>query len=195
MTIFFTSDTHFGHENIIKYTNRPFADADEMDRVLISNINDCVSPRDVLYVLGDFAMGRGKNKLQHAADMLSRINCKNVYLVIGNHDVQDFERLKACGFTDVYQYKEISHNGMRFCLMHYPLLEWNGFYRDAYDLHGHVHNDANYNEDMRKRNIKRYDVGVDANGYAPVSIDEIVDFFSIEDTVDDGEFEWENQFE
>lgn len=177
MTIFFTSDTHFGHNNIIKYTNRPFEDADEMDRVLVRNINDRVSPRDILYVLGDFAMGRGKEKLQHASDMLSKIECKNVYLVIGNHDVQDVERLKACGFSDVFQYKEISHGGQKFCLMHYPLCEWNGFYHGSYDLHGHVHNEADYNDDMRERGLRRYDVGVDANEYAPVSIDEIVEFF------------------
>lgn len=178
MAIFFTSDTHFGHNNIIKYTNRPFVDADEMDKVLVDNINAKVSPRDILYVLGDFAMGKSKNKLQHAQKMLSQIHCKNVYLVIGNHDVQGIERLKEIGFTDVYQMREIHHNGTKFVLCHYPLMEWNGFYHGAYHLHGHVHNDASYNEDMRERDIKRYDVGVDANDYAPISIDEIVEFFN-----------------
>lgn len=177
MTVYITSDTHFGHNNIIKYTNRPFENADEMDCALIQNINAKVSPRDTLYVLGDFAMGRGKDKLQHVRDMLDKINCKNVYLVIGNHDVQDIERLKECGFADVYQMREIRHDGKKFVLSHYPLMEWNGFYHGAYHLHGHVHNDASYNEDMKKRDIRRYDVGVDANDYAPVSLDEIIEFF------------------
>lgn len=177
MTVFFTSDTHFGHKNIIKYASRPFENASEMDQMLLDNINSRVGEDDVLYILGDFCMGRGIDKQAYARELLEKINCRHVFLVRGNHDVHDKDMLRSLGFEDVYDYHELKASGKMFCLMHYPLAEWNGFYRGAYDLHGHVHNDASYNASMRKEGILRYDVGVDANGYMPVSLEEIISFF------------------
>jgi len=80
MSIFFTSDTHFGHENIIKYCKRPFKDAAEMDKVLIRNWNRVVGPNDLVYHLGDFAVGGGP-----AGPYLDQLNGR-IILIHGNHD-------------------------------------------------------------------------------------------------------------
>lgn len=81
--IWFTSDTHFGHSNIIKLAERPFADVDEMEDSLVANINSLVAPSDELYHLGDFSMKLG---LEEQARILRRIRCRNIHLIPGNHD-------------------------------------------------------------------------------------------------------------
>jgi len=63
-------------------------------------------------------------------------------------------------------------------LFHYPIQEWNGFYRGAFHLHGHQHNHADENVRNRTNGLRRYDVGVDANAMSPVSLKQIVSFFN-----------------
>ena len=53
--IYFTSDTHFGHENVIRFTGRPYGTVAQMNHALVANINARVQPRDELYILGDFS--------------------------------------------------------------------------------------------------------------------------------------------
>lgn len=79
--IFFTSDTHFGHANIIKYCDRPFRDTDHMDEVIIQRWNEVVSPNDVVYHLGDIALGQIATSLPKVA----RLNGYKI-AVLGNHD-------------------------------------------------------------------------------------------------------------
>ena len=62
-------------------------------------------------------------------------------------------------------------------LMHYPIVEWNGFYHNSIHLHGHIHADHLYNVRCRDAHLRRYDVGVDANDFKPVSFDEIIRWF------------------
>ena len=78
MKTFFTADHHFGHANIIKYTNRPFTNIEEQDRILIQNWNSVVGPNDMVYYLGDFCF-RDFNKYFHA------LNGKIIFIE-GNHD-------------------------------------------------------------------------------------------------------------
>lgn len=177
MTDYFTSDLHFGHANIIRFTNRPFSGADEMDQALVFNINSRVQKDDNLFILGDFAMGRGVDKLTFMREKLSQFDCENVYLVVGNHDIKDINQLRKCGLKEVWTHCNIEENGHKVVLNHFPFMEWDGYYRGSYHLHGHIHKDRSYNEDMRSRGIRRYDVGVDANGYFPVSWEEIEAFF------------------
>ncbi|MCB0512609.1 MAG: metallophosphoesterase, partial [Bacteroidetes bacterium] len=79
----FTSDTHFFHENIIKYCNRPFSSAEEMNEVLIDNWNSVVKPGDIVYHLGDVTMGQ-KSHGQFSS-LWTRLNGRK-RLVVGNHD-------------------------------------------------------------------------------------------------------------
>ena len=79
--IWFTSDTHFGHKNIIKFSERPFSDVEEMDEVMIRRWNEVVGKDDTVYHLGDFAfLSTGKLR-----QLISRLNGK-ICLVNGNHD-------------------------------------------------------------------------------------------------------------
>ena len=79
--LFFTSDTHFGHENIITFCNRPFESIEEHDRVLIQNWNSVVTPDDTVFHLGDFCFGNGYKWYE----ILGQLN-GHIYLIRGNHD-------------------------------------------------------------------------------------------------------------
>ena len=83
---YFTADSHFGHANILKYCKRPFKNVLEMDKVIIDNINKVVQPGDTLYHLGDFAFARGRYEISQIREYRNRINCKNIILILGNHD-------------------------------------------------------------------------------------------------------------
>ena len=79
--IYFTSDTHFQHTNIIKYCNRPFKDVDEMNERLINNWNSIVSNDDTIYHPGDFCLSNDKEII----NIFKRLN-DNKILICGNHD-------------------------------------------------------------------------------------------------------------
>lgn len=170
--IYFTADLHFDHEKIITACHRPFHNAEEMNEKLIQNWNQRVQPEDDVYILGDVTMKGAE--LAYAC--LSQLRGRK-YLILGNHDA--FARNRtwesyAFTFEWVKDYAELNWQNERFILCHYPFLEWDNMYRGAIDLHGHQHNLPEYNKRQRKLGIRRYDVGVDANGYKPVSIEEIL---------------------
>ena len=136
--------------------------------------------------------------MAEALRLRERINCQHIRLIRGNHDkdwgmFEPAPRVAAKGkkrsasaspaagpFEAVLDYAELKPgecHGTRMVLSHYPMLSWNGKRRGAIQLHGHIHADSRYNERNRERGVLRYDVGVDANGYAPVSRDAILEFF------------------
>ena len=178
--IWFISDSHFGHGNIIKYCNRPFMNKyeqnivdnhkrgdklyddlrisqdtiDRHDDALIDNINRIVKPKDTLYHLGDFAL-RNIGHYRH------RIKCEEVHLILGNHDyLKDRDEE---GFYSVSDYKEIKYEGRFIVLSHYAMRVWNRSHRGSIMLYGHSHGTL--------PGIKNsFDVGVDCHGYCPISI-------------------------
>lgn len=128
--IYFTSDLHLGHAKAIEFTNRPFSDVDEMNEALLRNINETVTEKDDLWILGDFAYGIGREEVRKFRNM---IRCRQVHLINGNHDrnyskdhifqsVQDYKELKTerlfCfiilymngmqGIMELYIYMDIS---------------------------------------------------------------------------------------
>ena len=167
--LYFTSDLHLGHKNIITLQYRPFELIEEMDRVLIDNFNSVVKKNDTVFILGDICY---RLKLDKANEVISRLNGRK-YLIKGNHDLEYDPAL----FVDVRDYMTVSLNGKYFTLMHYPMLSWPKKERGSIQLHGHIHARMDYNERNRAEGIKRYDVGVDANDFYPVSVDSIIDFF------------------
>jgi|SRR6476620_5889714 len=165
MSLFFTSDTHFGHNNIIKYSNRPFKSTEEMDEAIIRNWNGVVKPNDEIWHLGDFAFATG-NRIE---SILKRLNGRK-HFIWGNHD-QTFKKEKnlLSYFESVRDYKEINYNNQKIVLIHYPLLTWNKGHRGAWHLHGHCHGSVNYLNEK----TTRIDVGVDNFNYTPVSFEEV----------------------
>jgi len=157
--IYFTSDTHFGHNNIIKHCNRPFDNVHIMDQVIFDNINQVVGYDDTLYIVGDFCF-RGKKPL----DYRLRINCREVHLILGNHDKRtDFypneSTVDMNGFSSIQEVKEIIYCNQRIYLSHYPHRSWPASHKGSWMLYGHVH--SRLNEEDRASNRLTLDVGVD----------------------------------
>lgn len=158
--IFFNADLHLGHKNIINYCERPFNDVHEMNKTILDNINNVVGFDDTLYILGDFCF-KGKPP----GEYLSRIACKDVHLILGNHDKRSdyIDNLGAAridvGFTSVQEVKEIIYCNQRIYLSHYPHRSWPASHKGSFMLYGHVHSKLNH-EDVSS-NRKTLDVGVD----------------------------------
>ena len=174
--LFFTSDTHFGHENIIKFCNRPFANAKEMNETLINNWNRVVGPDDTIFHLGDFAFG-GSYLWNN---MLDRLN-GHIHLVIGNHDRKNLRQGYVQKFDGIYPQLQINIDGRSVYLNHYPFLCYGGSYRGDRDavwqLFGHVHSGpfSTGKDDERLKMLfpYQYDVGVDNNNFTPISWEDV----------------------
>ena len=168
--IFYIADTHFGHDNIRKLSNRPFATVEEMDRTIINNWNNKVKNGDDVYILGDFTY-KGKSYKHY----LKQLN-GHKHLIIGNHDTKTVKESRGTfDFIEVEPLLEVNDNGTQIVLCHYPLVEWNGYYRNVLHFYGHVHNNY-HNETARyARGMKNaYNVGVDVIGFAPCTLNEII---------------------
>lgn len=177
--IWFSSDSHFTHANIIKYCNRPFAHVDEMDAHLISKINEYVKPGDTLYHLGDFAFNR--RSLDVYYNIRKQIKCKTIHFVFGNHDdtlEQKRDHLEKI-FASYPEYlKEIDANHQRIVCCHYSLAVWNKSHKGAWNLYGHSHAEAEDYLNKAFPSRRAMDVGVDnayklLGEYRPFSFDEI----------------------
>lgn len=172
--IFFTSDTHFWHENIIKYTNRPFKTIEEMNDVLINNWNSVVSKDDIVFHLGDFCFC-GSEKIK---ELMDKLNGK-IYLVMGNHDWKTIKDGQRSRFEGVYQQMSIRVDGQPIYLNHFPFLCFAGAWRGekaTWQLFGHVHTSPYTKTGLdisRLVNLlpTQYDVGVDNNNFTPVSFE------------------------
>ncbi len=167
--VYFTSDLHLGHPAIIRMKNRPFADIEEMNQVLIHNYNSLVHKHDTVYILGDICYHLS---VEQANDLIAKLHGKKI-LITGNHDKQYDRSL----FEEVCDFKVISVYGVSFALMHYPMISWPHLFRGGIHVHGHLHSYEEYNLDNFVRGIRRYDVGVDANNFYPVSAQNVIDFF------------------
>ena len=177
--LYFSSDSHFGHFNITKYCHRPFKSRSEMNNALIENWNTVVPEDGIVVHCGDFMLPH-KTSDKEYVKIWKKINFKTLVLCRGNHDRID------CG-TYVYEDKTvivvdiamIEVEGIKIMACHYPMLS----YPADYQVFGHIHTlydgtcygiDGDVVEKLRKT---QYDVGVDQNGYTPVSYWRLVDIF------------------
>ena len=166
--LYFTADLHFGHENIIRHCNRPFASAYEMDEVLIKNWNTTVNPQDEIYILGDFTM----RTATEAHKYLSRLNGRK-YFIRGNHDrfLKNYTPYES-DFVWIKDYHRLVVDNRRLILFHFPILEWDQFHRNAIHLYGHIHNSPASTARIDGMGLS-FNVGVDCNDFRPISIEEI----------------------
>lgn len=182
---FYIADTHFGHQNVLKYDARPFGDLGEMEAALVRNWNRAVTDTDTVYILGDFIWGKNQSEWLRLAE---RLRGKKV-LLRGNHDLrrEGMPPELLARFEAVTDYLEIVDEGRHVTLCHYPILFYHGSYRpNCYMLCGHVHatRENDYLEDCRRRmrgdpqagrgNV--YNVGcmMPYMNYTPRTLDEIV---------------------
>ena len=186
--IWFTADHHFGHENIIKYVNRPFKDAAHMDAELIERWNSKVAPEDTVYYLGDFTLSN------NAYPYIEQLN-GNIKFIFGGHDYKWWPLSSEFILLDwkhelleplvSLELPEFTSNGkfLPVVLCHYPLLSWDRSHYGSIHLHGHTHGttgkSANSGDTLLPPKNKggangiRIDVGVDCHNYFPVSIKKI----------------------
>lgn len=162
---FVTSDTHFGHFNIIRYCNRPFTSVSDMNSGLIDRWNASVSASDTVYHLGDFAFLPEMEILE-----IMRKLKGNKIIVPGNHDKKllriwnDPQKysLDPLPFTITEKIFNLKADGKLFILCHFPMHEWEEKHHGTIHLHGHTHGNSGHHGTPIIEN--RYDIGVDVFG-------------------------------
>lgn len=180
--IWFTADQHFGHANIIKFCERPFATVEEMDAALIANWNKVVKPEDTVYHLGDFTLGDQVAAQKYFTQLNGNI------CILSNpwhHDkrwiVNYPDMYTRTGEIDIWPaliVAEMPHgegHPHAITLCHYPLAEWDRKHYGAWHLHGHSHG-KHKSEGMIGQNFI-FDVGVDNTNYYPISLGGLFDVF------------------
>jgi len=170
--IYFTSDLHLGHKNIIKLCNRPFASLEEMDETMVANWNQVVTNGDTVYIIGDLMF----RTQQHPLDVLNRLKGKK-HLILGNHDRSWLNKIEAADFfKSVESYTEISDGKRKLALCHYPMMSWGGTGKGSYLIHGHIHNnrDAAYWPLLVSMD-HALNASVEINHYQPVTYDQLVE--------------------
>ena len=183
MKVFFTGDLHFGHENVLKFDNRPFATVEEMDAELIRRWNNKVTNEDIVYVLGDMIW---KTYNDNAQNLIKSLNGK-IVLIKGNHDrfIHDSKAKEL--LVGIKDYDDICVNledgtKRRLILSHYFIPMYNGHRYQAIHLHAHSHftYEADFKVDFAEQLNRMgcrnqiYNVGCMYWNYEPVTLDEII---------------------
>lgn len=179
MENFFIADTHFFHENIIRSTNRPFKNVNEMNEALVNNWNNVVTTEDNVYILGDFSFG---NKEQ-TEDILKSLK-GNKYLIRGNHD-NIINNVSSKYIKWTKDYYEIRDKGNTIVLSHYPIYLWNKRHYGTIHLHGHTHYYVDLTQPLKpwmkitKEMYNRFMcVSVECINYTPISTTELKNKFN-----------------
>jgi len=175
LATFFTADLHFGHNGIIEFCNRPFADVSEMNRILINNWNSRVNNDDHVYIVGDlFYGGRDAAEATAAISIVKKLN-GILHLVAGNHDFPYLKNMEYHYlFADVDQLRYLKYKKEHIFLCHYPIAEWSGFYRGSWHIYGHIHNAKNEAFSYMRNFEKALNAGVDICNFYPVTFEELI---------------------
>jgi calcineurin-like phosphoesterase family protein len=155
--IWFTSDTHFGHANLVRHNRRQFNNIEETDSAIINNWNTKVKHNDLVYHLGDFAWYTPEKYFNQLHGQ--------IILIKGNHDGKKTVKLPFARIESYLELKDPVFNKIVLC--HYPLLSWNKHYYGTIHLHGHCHGS------LPTDNSRRLDIGVDCHNFQPLLLEEI----------------------
>ena len=183
--IYVFSDPHYGHKNICRGTSewgnkntRDFATLEKMNTSIVNNINSLVKEEDELWCLGDWNFGG----IENLAIFRERVLCKNVGLILGNHDdrhqtehdpVVKSSGRKASSYFSFYEsYRQVRYKGTLLVLFHYPIASWNEMSSGSIHLFGHCHSPR---EARLFNGGKSMDVGLDGNDLLPYNLDNIMD--------------------
>jgi len=172
--LFFTSDPHFYHANIIKYCDRPYHNAKSMTEDLIKKWNETVPEDGHIFMLGDLSMTAKTDAIKWVMHQLNGTK----YLIIGNHDRSNVARGHIGGMwqdiADIMEIsvadEEISGGYQKLVMCHYPMITWNGSHRGSWQLFGHVHGTLDKSDKLSPNQL---DVGVDSHKFRPISYEEI----------------------
>lgn len=192
--VFFTSDTHFNHKNILTLGNgRPFKTIEEHNQTLIDNWNKIVKPGDVVFHLGDVAFTYDPKELEAIFHKLN--GCKHI--IQGNHDRIKIlsHSLNTNAIQSIKTYNEYNYEAddgkiYSFIMMHWPILEPNHIFRnkDSDDisvigLYGHVHDINDYEPIYKKLGFPCVHVGVDTSSkildtkpFSPIDAEDIIKY-------------------
>lgn len=182
--VFVTGCTHLGHENIIKYCSRPFRDVGEMDKTMIANWNEVVSPGDLVFHLGDFTLGNRAQAKEYFGQLNGDIRIlanswhHDKYWLAPKPGLDEFKAESKSGFPvillspmvvlEVSELGQGSHPlGISLC--HYPLAVWDRKHFGAWHLHSHCHG-------KHPAEGKMLDVGVDCMNFYPISLGGVLEF-------------------
>jgi calcineurin-like phosphoesterase family protein len=169
--LFLFSDTHFGHNNILRFCpNRKFSNIEEHDESYIAKHNSMISPNDIVICLGDFSF----RNIKSVSEYLNALNGK-ISIIFGNHDGSAIDSRNlfenSWGRLSHNEIVEFKWEGKKYVLSHYPLLSWNGRAHGRLSFFGHVHS---CKERPFSCQLNSCDVGVDAWDHGPVAIEEAI---------------------
>lgn len=165
MTNWYTADPHFGHENIIKFCDRPFRSANHMDAVLMQNLWARVGPNDALWIVGDFAFGQKAKDREWLTKLFFKLPGVERHLIVGNHDLEPTLALPWDSVSHLAEVKDGPDNQMH-TLCHYPMITWNRARRGALQIFGHVHKNW-------KGSSNSVNAGVDVWDYMPMRFEDL----------------------
>ena len=164
MKRFIIADLHFGHENIIKYESRPFANVDEMNNRLIELWNSTVGKDDLVYVLGDFTLSRRMDVIKN---LVSSIHGRKI-LIMGNHDTRKPKDYIECGFEVAIRTPIMVEPGV--ILMHEPFEDASSIVPNYIYFFGHVH----ANKTLMDEYPNCLCVSVERIDYTPIDLDKCI---------------------
>lgn len=177
--IWFSSDLHMGHANILSYADRPFSSLKEMNETLVNNWNTCIAKEDTVYFLGDLCFP----KYIRPEAVLESLN-GNITLIKGNHDKRQVLKLFKGRWYNQIDFPIVTEKRTYKCILnHRPV--WpkgtpdpyndhdSSIDPDKYDfiIHGHTHK-------RRVVNGKNINIGIDAHDYFPVPLNKLIDLIS-----------------
>lgn len=180
--IYFTSDSHIGHKNIIQYCQRPFETSLDMNLHIVQSWNSVVKPEDTVYHLGDFIFSLTR---KWSNRLLEKLN-GTIIVIKGNHDREKYlNYYLSNGLIESWHYNldlsyDYNGNTYHFSLSHYPHYPLKG--SNLICLHGHVHGLYEHRE-PHKKHPRVLDVGVDSIGYVPISIENIIKKMNLQNNI------------
>ncbi len=168
--IYYISDLHFGHTNVIFFDKRPFKDRDEMDRVLMVNWNSRVGDDDTVYIVGDLCY-----RSAHSADWYLKQLKGHKILILGNHDGPILKDPEALALLDgVEKMMDVNDCEKTVTLCHYPIAEWNSYFHGSWHVFGHIHNSKNESYEFMRKKRHALNAGCMINNYMPVTFEELI---------------------